>query len=241
MPEDTPRTKPVIDSLLRIAAWASLCSAITTALLIYGPSHAPANGLVEQAHLSSNWLYLYKPWVLFFHPQFAFIALIGAAALLWRKSPAFTAFGLFYLLVWAMTEMTQQAFIIDALNQYWRPGLLNAERADQRQIYESLLIGFPAISDSQYFVLLFGFGTGSILLGCAFLTSNTLGKVIGIAMMSLGLVSLTAFAGYYFSPAAGVTSITGWIYSHLYGPVQTGLRIALAIWLWHAASNSKRV
>ncbi len=40
--------------------------------------------------------------------------------------------GLFYLLVWAVTEMTQQAFIIDALDAYYRPGLLGADSDAER-------------------------------------------------------------------------------------------------------------
>lgn len=224
-------------NLLRIAAWASLCSAITTAVLVYGPNPDPAEGLLAEARLSSNWLNLYKPWVLFFHPQFAFIASIGAAFVIWKKHPALALIGIFYLLIWAVTEMTQQAFIIDALNQFWRPSLLNAEDAAQRQAFETMLIGFPAISDSQYFVLLFGFGTGSLLMGIGFFSFDMLGKMIGSAMVAIGLVSLTAFAGYYFAPEVGLTAITGWIYGYLYGPFQTGVRVALAWWLWRQASS----
>lgn len=226
-----------IAGLLKIAALASLASAVTTAALIYGPNAAPATGLEAQARLSGDWTYLYKPWVLFFHPQFAFIAALGAAAVLLRVRPALVVVGVFYLTLWAMTEMTQQAYIIDALNQFWRPGYLGAESAAQQAQYETLLTGFEAISDSQYFVLLFGFGMGSVLLGAAFLSRGKLGKGIGAVTMFLGVVSLTAFTGYYFGPAAGVTAATGWIYSNLYGPLQTGVRLALAYWLWREAGR----
>ncbi|MXO97246.1 hypothetical protein GRI34_12545 [Erythrobacter aquimaris] len=226
-------------SLLKVAALASLASAITTATLIYGPDAAPAEGLEVQARLSGDWSYLYKPWVLFFHPQFAFVAALGAAAVLWRARPALVAIGLFYLALWATTEMTQQAYIIDALNQFWRPGYLGAENAAERAGYETLLTGFRAISDSQYFVLLFGFGMGSVLLGAAFLSSDALGKGVGVVTLFLGVVSLAAFAGYYFGPAAGVTGVTGWIYANLYGPLQTGVRLALAWWLWRQAMRHR--
>ncbi|MFL0355443.1 hypothetical protein ACI5KX_03100 [Erythrobacter sp. GH1-10] len=229
--------KGPLRGLLMVAVWASLCSAITTAVLIYGPNPEPAEGLLNEAQLSSNWLALYKPWILFFHPQFAFIASIGAAFVIWKKRPALALIGIFYLMIWAVTEMTQQAFIIDTLNQFWRPGLLNAEDGSQRQAFETLLIGFPAISDSQYFVLLFGFGVGSVLLGFGLLSFDFLGQIIGVVMVALGVVSLTAFAGYYLAPAAGLTAITGWIYGYLYGPFQTGVRIALAWWLWRQASS----
>lgn len=230
---------PDYAGLYRIAAAASLLSVITTATLIYGPGVAPADGLEAQAQLSSNWLYLYKPWVLFFHPQFAFVAALGAAVALRARRPALVSIGLFYLAVWALTEMTQQAFIIDALNQYWRPGLLAAESEVEREAYRTLITGFAAITDSQYFVLLFGFGAGSVLLGLAFLASDRLGQAIGVVTIFLGLVSLIAFAGYYFAPAAGVKSVTGWVYANLYGPLQTGVRLALAIWLWRIAVKTQ--
>lgn len=221
--------------LMRVAAIASLLSAITTATLIYGPGAPPADGLEQQARLAGDWRYLYKPWVLFFHPQFAFIACLGLAAALWRKRPALVAIGLFYAAIWAITEMTQQAYIIDALNQYWRPAFLAASEEGVRQSYETLLTGFAAISDSQYFVLLFAFGCAMTCLGAAMWAADALGKAIGIAMFAIGLLSLAAFAGYYFAPAAGATSVTGWIYTNLYGPVQTGVRVALAWWLWREA------
>ncbi|MBX7528560.1 hypothetical protein [Qipengyuania vesicularis] len=228
---------PNITGLLKVAALASLLSAITTAVLIYGPDPAPSDGLAGQAAQSGDALALYKPWVLFFHPQFAFVASLGAAAVLFRARPALAVIALFYLALWAMTEMTQQAYVIDALNQFWRPGYLAAQDAGEREVYETLLIGFGAISDSQYFVLLFGFGTGSVLLGLAFLQANRLGAGIGAVMIFLGAVSLTAFAGYYVQPFAGVTAVTGWIYAYLYGPVQTGVRVALAWWLWREAGR----
>ncbi|QYJ07021.1 hypothetical protein [Qipengyuania flava] len=228
-----------IHNLLRIAAVASALSALTTAVLIYGPNPPVAEGLEAQAQLASDGRALYKPWVLFFHPQFAFVAALGAAAALWRARPALVAIGLFYLALWAMTEMTQQAYIINALNQYWRPGLLAASDPGARQAYESLLTGFPALSDSQYFVLLFGFGAGSVLLGAAFFSADLAGKAIGGVTVFLGVVSLLAFAGYYLAPAAGVTAVTGWIYAYLYGPLQTGVRLALGWWLWRAADETE--
>lgn len=234
MDTDAPR----ITGLLKVAAFASLASAMTTAILIYGPNPAPADGMEAQARLAQDWSYLYKPWVLFFHPQFAFIASLGAVAVLWRLAPALALVGLFYLSMWAVTEMTQQAYIIDALNQFWRPGYLAATDAGERETYETLLTGFSAISDSQYFVLLFGFGMGSVLLGLAFLKADRLGKAIGAVMVFLGVVSLTAFAGYYVGALAGATVVTGWVYTYLYGPVQTGVRVALAWWLWREARQA---
>jgi hypothetical protein len=214
-----------------VAAIASLCSAVTTAILVYGPGVQAGADAVSQAQLHANWLYLYKPWVLFFHPQFALVASLGIGFALFSKHPAYISIGLFYLLIWAVTEMTQQAYVIDALNQYWRPGFLNAAEATEKAEYATLLRGFSGISDSQYFVLLFGFGVGTTLFGIAFLSTDILGKTIGVILVFIGLLSVTSFVGYYAGVSA-VTPITSWIYSNLYGVIQTGVRIAMGIWLW---------
>jgi hypothetical protein len=218
------------NSIYTFAAVASLCSAVTTAILVYGPDATAADDVVSQARLHADWLYLYKRWILFFHPQFAFIASIGIAFALFARRPVCIAAGLFYLLLWTVTEMTQQAFVIDALNQYWRPGLLGAADTTERAAYETLLKGFTGISDSQYFVLLFGFGIGTTFFGFAFLKTDALGNAIGGMLLFIGLLSLTSFAGYYAGLSA-VTPFTSWVYTNIYGVIQTGVRIAIGVWL----------
>ena len=218
-----------------VAAVASAASAITTAVLIYGPNAQAGPDLMAQAQLHTDGLYLYKRWVLFFHPQLAFVAALGLAFALFRKRPALVSIGMFYLFTWAVTEMTQQAFVIDALNQYWRPALLDATSDAERATYETLLTGFNAISDSQYFLLLFGFGAGSILFGIALWSTDPLGKAIAAALLAIGLLSILAFLGYY-AGASAVTPVTSWVYGNLYGPVQIAARIAIGLWLWRAWS-----
>jgi hypothetical protein len=203
---------------------------VTTAILVYGPDATAADDVVSQARLHADWLYLYKRWILFFHPQFAFIASIGIAFALFARRPVCIAAGLFYLLLWTVTEMTQQAFVIDALNQYWRGGLLGAADTTERAAYETLLKGFTGISDSQYFVLLFGFGIGTTFFGFAFLKTDALGNAIGGMLLFIGLLSLTSFAGYYAGLSA-VTPFTSWVYTNIYGVIQTGVRIAIGVWL----------
>jgi hypothetical protein len=222
--------------IFRVAAIASFASALTTAVLIYGPGAEAGSGLVEQAELYDDWRYLYKRWVLFFHPQFAFIASLGVAVALFTRHPVLVSLGLFYLLVWAVTEMTQQAFIIDALNAYYRPGLLGAGSEAERIAYETLITGFEGITDSQYFVLLFGFGVGTMLYGWAFLAADGFGSAIGIVLLFLGLVSLLAFMGYYMG-ASSVAPLSAWVYANLYGVLQTGVRIAMGAWLWQRATR----
>lgn len=222
--------------LFQVAAIASLLSATTTAILIYGPDAEAASDFAALAQLHDNPLYLYKRWVLFFHPQFAFVASIGVAVALFKKSPVLVSVGLFYLAVWAITEITQQAYTIDALNQYWRPAYLSSENASDTAAYYAMLKGFDGISNSLYFVLLFGFGVGTFLFGLAFLSAKIIETCIGISLIFIGVLSLTAFLGYY-AGLSSITDVTDWIYAYLYGVVQTGVRIALGAWLWLSAAR----
>ena len=55
-------------------------------------------------------------------------------------------------------------------------------------------------------------------------------------LVLIGLLSLCAFIGYY-AGLDGIVPITNWIYAHLYGVLQTGVRIALGVWLWFQATS----
>ena len=60
--------------------------------------------------------------------------------------------------------------------------------------------------------------------------------VLGIVLVLIGVLSLTAFLGYY-SGLSSIVRVTDWIYAHFYGVVQIGVRIALGVWLWYVAAN----
>lgn len=216
----------------KVGAVCALLSAITTATLMYGPDPdlAAGSSFDQIQTLHSNALHLYKKWILFLHPQFAFLAALAAGTVLVQRSPTLSYIGLFYLAIWAITEMTQQAYLIDALNQIWRPAYL-ADSTNNKEVWRTMIIGLRGISDSQYFLLLFGFGVGSVLFGFAFLHQTGLGRPIGFINILIGVTSLLAFSLYYL----GVTQIRPLIdvwYGWLYGPLQVGVRLLLAFWLW---------
>lgn len=223
---------------LIISAVCAIFSALTTTILMYGPSAAIPEAFEATQALHSNTLHTYKNWILFFHPQFAFIAALGAAAILYNKAPAYTAIGIFYLAVWALTEMTQQAYLIDALNQIWRPAYLAADAADKAQ-WRTIIEGLAGITDTLYFVLIYGFGLGSLVFGLAFLKQGDFAQVIGALTSLIGFMSLVAFTYYYAGAAPLGNIIHGW-YDWIYGPLQIGVRLALGIWLWRQATLYKR-
>ncbi len=223
-------------SFLRSGAIFSLFSAITTTVLIFGPDPVAPNGFDATQALHANALHIYKKWILFLHPQFAFIAALAAGSLIAKRSPALVIIALFYFAIWTITEVTQQAYLIDALNQIWRPAYLAVAGEDQTQ-WRTLITGIQGISDSQYFVLLFGFSIGSILIGIAFAKEPGTAKVIGYINCAIGFMSLLAFSSYYTALPGTGDIVRGW-YTWVYPPVQIGVRLLLAWWLFQQSNQA---
>jgi uncharacterized membrane protein YfcA len=152
------------------------------------------------------------------------------ASLLLKKYPLQLVFGTFFLLLWAYSEMSQQALLIDAMNQIWRPGFLDADNEVSRNMFTTLINAAGGISDSQYFLVIYGFGLGTLLYGLALVQENGMGKWIGISMLFIGILSLSSFIRYY----AGVTGLDGivdWTYAWVYPYLQPLVRVAIGVWI----------
>ena len=227
----------ISDRLVKIAAVCSFIGALTTALLLFLPRPAAAD-FEAQVLLHTNGLYLARLWILFLHPQVNFIASLGIAYVLFRRFPARMLLGTFFLLVWAYTEMSQQAHLIDALNQIWRPGYLAAEEAVEQDMYRTLITGAAGYSDSQYFLVIYGFGLGSLCYGLALGTLKNWARWLGVALVFIGLLSLASFARYYLGQAwlNGFADIS---YTYIYPYLQPLVRIGLGVWLWQTLSAAK--
>ncbi|WP_425234371.1 hypothetical protein [Ulvibacterium sp.] len=214
---------------LKTTAVCSFLGALSTALLIFLPN-PDAPDFETRSSLYNNGLYLSKLWILFIHPQVNLLASLGIAYLLLKKYPLQIVFGTFFLLVWAYTEMAQQSLLIDTLNQIWRPGYVEADNEVSKNMFETLIKAANGISDSQYFLVIYGFGLGSLFYGLALVREDGLGKWIGIALLFIGILSLSSFARYYL----GVTSlneIVNWSYKWIYTYLQPLVRIAIGLWI----------
>lgn len=217
------------DYFLKSTAICSFLGALTTTLLIFLPN-PDAPDFETRSSLYDNGLYLGKLWTLFIHPQVNLLASLGVAYLLLKKYPLQIVFGTFFLVVWAYTEMAQQSLLIDTLNQIWRPGYVEADNEVSKNMFETLIKAANGISDSQYFLVIYGFGLCSLFYGLALVQERGLGKWIGIALLFIGILSLSSFARYYL----GVTSlneIVNWSYKWIYTYLQPLVRIAIGVWI----------
>lgn len=214
---------------LKLAAICSLLGATTTALLIFLP-RPEVNDFESQALLYQNSLYMTRLWILFVHPQVNTIAMLGVCFLLFRKYPLQISLGTLFMFVWFYSEMYQQALVIDAVNQTWRPAYLNSTDEVDKMINRTLIQGSAAFSDSLYFLVIYGFGFGSLLYGFAFIYEQTLAKWIGVSLIFIGVLSLASFLRYYLG-LHFLNGIVDWIYTWVYPYLQPVVRIAIAIWI----------
>jgi hypothetical protein len=214
---------------LRVTAICSFLGALTTTLLIFLPS-TPANDFETSVQLHTNSLYLSKLWILFIHPQVNIIATFGIGLLLFKKNPFPIIAGTMFIFIWAYTEMSQQALLIDTLNQLWRPGYLSSTTDADRTIYKTLITGASGISDGKYFLVIYGFGVGSLLYGMALIREQRLGKWLGVSLLFIGLLSLGSFARYYLE-ASFMNGIVNWLYEWIYPYLQPLVRIGIGIWI----------
>jgi len=216
-------------SFLWFTAICSFLGAVTTALLIFLPRPEAAD-FEAQVLLSENSLYLTRLWILFIHPQVNILASLGIAFLLLRKYPLQIIVGTLFLLVWAYTEMAQQALLIDTLNQLWRPGYANADTEAAKAMYRTLIETAGGISDSHYFLVIYGFGIGSLLYGLALVRTTGLGRWIGISLLFIGILSLSSFARYY-AGFSSLNTIVDWCYEWIYSYLQPLVRVATGVWI----------
>ena len=218
-------------TFIRIAMLCSFAGAITTALLIFLPNPV-APDFESQALLFQNKLYIAKKWILFIHPQVNIIASLAVAYILISKYPWQMIIGSCFLLIWAYSELSQQALVIDSLNQIWRPGYVDAENEVTKNSFRTLIEAANGLSDSKYFLVIYGFGMGTLFFGLAFISQNRLARWIGVALIIIGLFSLLSFARYYLA-LNNLNLVVNWFYHWIYPYLQPAVRIAIGIWLYH--------
>lgn len=216
-------------SFLVAAAICALMSAITTSILI--TIDVPrSDDIFEQAQLANDTTYLFRTWTYFFHPLVTLVSMIGVFLTQYLKNPGVAITALIFFIFWAFAEALQQALALDALNQYWRPMLLNTEDPASQATAIHLVTGFRGIYDSFYFLLLFAYGIGSLLMGLLLVRSPGLSRFLGTVMIYFGVLSLVSFFSYY-TPWQSATGFVGWNYQWIYPVLQPMARALLAWFL----------
>ncbi len=198
-----------------------------------------ASSIQEQALLHQHPEYLFRTWVYFLHPLLVLVAVIGLFTTQYRKHLGWSMMFLLFFFIWAHTEAMQQALTLDALNQYWRPAYLSTADLTTKQAMEFLMLGFPGIYDSHYFLLLFAFGIGSTAMGGVMLHGSGLHRLLGYAFVFFGVLSLVSFINYYLWPNPS-GALVQFSYAWIYPWLQPLARIGLGVLLWRHKPTANR-
>ncbi len=222
-------------SFYRVAGIASILSAVTTLVLIFGPQfYAPVpDGIPGRMLRVTDTAYQLRAWVYLLHPFLAFTAALGVALALRHRAPAFALAGLLGFFLWALTEAGQQSLTLFAFDD-WRRAWLAGDPAVRATIEVRAAV-YDGLWEAAYSLLLFG-----IMLGSAFFAAillrlpDTLSRVVGGFFALAALQSILIQSGELGGPVLA-ESIAFWVYP----ATQPLARLLIGLWLLRVARDGE--
>jgi hypothetical protein len=147
--------------------------------LIFLPRAYPApNGLAEEVALRLNGFYRARSLVYYVHPFLVLTAAWGVVARKFQELAGAVATGFLFCGCRGFGEALQQVLSLVALHLNWREGYARAADPALRETYQVHLLGFGAVRDSLYLLLLTGFAVAHILYGIATWSGSGLERVL---------------------------------------------------------------
>ena len=215
----------------RIAAMASLLSAVTTLLLIFLPDlFAPATDFEARMARVHEGAYVLRSWVYLLHPFAVFTAALGVALATWKRAPVLAIAGLAGFALWAFNEAGQQTMTLFAFDR-WRAAWDTADETLRAAIRVNTLM-YDGIWDGMYMLLLIGFAIGNACLGTALLTGEGLARIVGAFMLAACALTVLLFLGQI-----GIAPLPDAALDWAYPAIQPLGRALMGVWLWRIAGR----
>ncbi len=215
-------------NFFRAVGICSVLSALTTLGLIFLPRAYPApDGLEAEVALRLNGFYQARSLVYYVHPFLVLTAAWGVVARKFRESAGAVTTGFLFFGFWGFAEALQQALSLVALNLNWREGYARAADPVTREMFRTHLLGFEAVWDSLYLLLLTGFAVAHLLYGFATWSGSGLERVVSCGFF-LGAGLTLLILSVNFGGLALPRGLTAW----LYPTIQPLFRVLLGVWLW---------
>lgn len=215
----------------RVAGIASIASAVTTLMLIFGPEfYAPvSNDIAGRMQRVTDPAYQLRAWAYQIHPFLVFTAALGVAAACRRAAPALALGGIIGFALWAITEAGQQSLTLFAFDD-WRRAWLAGDPA-VRATMEVRAAVYDGLWNAAYSLLLIGFTIGNALYAAILLRlPDTLSKVVGAFFIGAVLLTLGNFSGQVGGPVLPET-LEFWTYPAF----QPLARVLIGVWLLRVA------
>jgi hypothetical protein len=223
-------------SFYRIAAIASIASAVTTLGLIFLPeAFAPAADFAGRMARVHDPVYRLYSWVYFVHPFLTVTAALGVAMRLRREAASLVIPGLLGFLLWGATEAAQQAFTLMAFNP-WRLAWLAGDPA-VRATMELRTAVYDGVWNAMFSLLLVAFFIGNLIYAAAMWRGRGLTRGVAVFYLLAALLTLSIFLG-----ELGVPTIPGPLEFWIYPFTQPLARTLIGVWLWrHRDETSEPV
>ena len=220
-------------SFYRLAGAASILSAVTTLILIFGPEFYAAvpEGIEGRMQRVADPAYQFRARTYFVHPFLVFIACAGLALACRRVAPALALFGLMAMGLWALTEAAQQALTLFAFDD-WRRAWLAGD-APVRATIEVRAAVYDGLWEAAYSLLLCGIIIGSALFAAMLLRfPDTLSRILG-ALFGLAVIQSI----FIQSGELGGPVLPDWLAFWIYPVTQPLARVLLGLWLLRVARD----
>jgi hypothetical protein len=215
----------------RVAALASLLSALTTLLLIFLPNlFEPAPDFEARMARIQEGAYVLRSWVYLLHPFLVFTAALGVALAVGKQAPVFAIAGMAGFTLWAFNEAGQQTLTLFAFDR-WRVAWTGANETLREAIRVNALM-YDGIWDAMYMLLLIGFAIGNACLGLALIAGGRLARAAGGFMLAACVLTVLLFLGQI-----GVTLLPQPVLDWAYPAIQPLGRLLIGVWLWRVAGG----
>lgn len=225
---------PFSPAFYRVAALASLLSAITTLGLIYLPEFwAPGTGFEARMARVADPAYQLRAHVYLLHPFLTFTAALAVASALYaRRQPALAVCGLLGFGVWATTEAGQQTWTLFAFDR-WRLAYLAGDATVREQM--ALLTRLhDGVWDAMYVLILIAFAIGNGLYAAALLRARGFDRWLGGFYLAACALTLSLLVVEFGGPALP-SPLADWSYP----AIQPLGRTLIAVWLWRLSRRTE--
>jgi hypothetical protein len=219
----------------RVCGVASMLSAVTTLILIFGPESFASvpDGLPGRMQRVTDPAYQLRAWTYQIHPFLAFTPALGVAVAMRHRSPALALAGLFGFFLWAITEAGQQSLTLFAFDD-WRRAWLAGDPA-VRATMEVRAAVYDGLWEAAYSLLLFGIILGSSFFAVMLLRlPDTLSRVVGGFYALAAIQSAILQSGELGGPVLP-ESLAYWIYP----ATQPLARVLIGVWLFRVALHGE--
>lgn len=214
-------------NLIKIAAIASFCTAITTFFLWLLPKLYPhPSSFLEGIELASNPYYLARLWINFFHIPLALTAYLAFAFTLRKRESLKVILGSMWFLIWGLTEMIGVSGLIFNVNREWRSHFHLASESEQL-VLQTKIEFYLSFWDSLFFVLLIAFLFGTMFYGWASWNGKGLEKIVSYLFWLAAPLTIIIILERYM----GFANLSQWV-AWIYPILQPISRFTLGLYLW---------